>query len=33
MFNWVLNGIIASLNSKELLTFDNGNDLYIESTN
>lgn len=34
MYNWVVNGIRASLNNKELLTFDNGNDsIYIESTN
>ena len=34
MYNWVVNGIPASLNNKELLIFDNGNDsLYIESTN
>lgn len=34
MYNWVVIGILASLNNKELLIFDNGNDsLYIESTN
>lgn len=34
MYNWVVNGILASLNNKELLIFGNGNDsLYIESTN
>lgn len=34
MYNWVVNGILASLNNKELLIFDSGNDsLYIESTN
>lgn len=34
MYNWVVNGILASLNNKELFIFDNGNDpLYIESTN
>lgn len=34
MYNWVVNGILASLNNKELLIFDSGYDsLYIESTN
>lgn len=34
MYNWVFNGILASLNNKELLTFDNGsNSLHIKSTN
>lgn len=34
MCNWVVNGVLASLNNKEFLIFDYGNDsLYIESTN
>lgn len=34
MYNWVVNGILASLNNKELFIFDNHKDLilYIEST-